>query len=72
MTQAHVADADDRTGAVFGLGAVKFLQIQAAIAQAASFQPPPEAVTTIVARQEQWPATLDADRHGGRRPGRHA
>ena len=38
------------TGAVFGLGAVKVLQIQAAIAQASSFQPPPEAVTTIVAR----------------------
>ena len=27
---------------------------------AASFQPPPEAVTTIVARQDQWPATLSA------------
>lgn len=47
-------------GGVFGLGAVKVMQIQAAIAQASSFQPPPEAVTTIVARQEQWPTTLAA------------
>ncbi|HYM82409.1 MAG TPA: efflux RND transporter periplasmic adaptor subunit [Candidatus Limnocylindria bacterium] len=39
------------------LGLVKFLQIRAAIAQGASFQPPPEAVTTIVARPEQWQAT---------------
>jgi membrane fusion protein (multidrug efflux system) len=28
------------------------------MSQAASFQPPPEAVTTIVARQETWPVTL--------------
>jgi membrane fusion protein (multidrug efflux system) len=40
------------------LGVVKFLQIRAAIAQGSSFQPPPEAVTTIVARMEEWPATL--------------
>lgn len=42
------------------LGLVKFFQIRAAIAQFASFQPPPEAVTTAVARQEEWPATLTA------------
>lgn len=42
------------------VGTVKYRQIQGAIAQAASFQPPPEAVTTIVANQEQWPATLGA------------
>jgi membrane fusion protein (multidrug efflux system) len=47
-------------GGVGALGAVKVLQIQAAIAQASSFQPPPEAVTTIEARAEQWPATLGA------------
>src|SRR5262245_47162046 len=41
------------------LGFVKFKQIQTAIAQGAAFRPPPEAVTTIVAQQEQWPATLD-------------
>ena len=45
---------------VAALGFVKFKQIQTAIGQAASFQPPPEAVTTIVARQEQWPSTLSA------------
>lgn len=42
------------------LGSVKFRQVQAAAAQGASFQPPPEAVTTIVARREQWPAALKA------------
>jgi membrane fusion protein (multidrug efflux system) len=41
-----------------GLGLVKFKQIQTAIAEGAAFQPPPEAVTTIVAAAEQWPATL--------------
>jgi membrane fusion protein, multidrug efflux system len=45
---------------VAGLGFVKFRQIQTAIAQGAAFQPPPEAVTTIVTRQEEWPATLNA------------
>jgi membrane fusion protein (multidrug efflux system) len=43
-----------------GLGFVKFQQIQTAIAQGAAFQPPPEAVTTIVAQAEEWPATLSA------------
>src|SRR5206468_5496350 len=45
---------------VGALGFVKFKQIQTAIGQAATFQPPPEAVTTIVTRQEQWPSTLNA------------
>jgi membrane fusion protein (multidrug efflux system) len=40
------------------VGTVKFRQIQMGMAQAASFQPPPEAVTTIVARQEAWPHAL--------------
>ena len=40
------------------LGFVKLQQFQAAAGQAASFQPPPEAVTTVVAKQEPWPATL--------------
>jgi membrane fusion protein (multidrug efflux system) len=43
---------------VGALGFVKFKQIQTAIAQGAAFQPPPEAVTTIVAKEEQWPSTL--------------
>ena len=49
------------TGLVLAaLGFFKFQQFQAAMGQAASFQPPPEAVTTIVAQQEAWPATLSA------------
>ena len=40
------------------LGGVKMRQIKTASAQGASFQPPPEAVTTVVAKQEVWPATL--------------
>jgi len=42
------------------IGFVKFRQVQAAIAQASSFQPPPEAVTTIVAKEESWQPTLSA------------
>jgi len=42
------------------IGVVKFLQIRAAIAQGASWQPPPEAVTTIVVQAEPWPSTLNA------------
>src|SRR3954454_13254783 len=42
------------------LGFVKFRQVQTAIGQAAAFQPPPEAVTTIAAAEEEWPATLTA------------
>src|SRR3989475_2165137 len=45
---------------VAGLGFVKFKQIQTAIAQGAAFQPPPEAVPTLVVKQEHWPATLSA------------
>lgn len=45
---------------VGGLGFVKFQQIQTAIAQGAAFQPPPEAVTTVVAKEEPWPSTLSA------------
>ena len=37
---------------IAALGAVKFLQIRAAMAQGASFQMPPEAVTTIA--QKLW------------------
>ena len=45
---------------VAGLGFVKFRQIQSAIAQGAAFQPPPEAVTTIVAHQEAWAASVNS------------
>jgi membrane fusion protein (multidrug efflux system) len=40
------------------LGFVKFRQVQAGMQAAASFQPPPEAVTSIVANREQWAATM--------------
>jgi len=40
-----------------GLGFVKFRQIEAAV-QAGGFQPPPEAVTSIVTQREVWPATM--------------
>src|SRR5690349_573977 len=42
------------------LGFIKFKQIQEGIAQAQAFQPPPEAVTTIIAGEQKWPATLNA------------
>jgi membrane fusion protein, multidrug efflux system len=41
-----------------GLGFAKFRQVETAIAQGASFQPPPTAVTTVVAQKETWPSTL--------------
>jgi membrane fusion protein (multidrug efflux system) len=41
-----------------GLGFAKFRQLRAE--NEAEFQPPPEAVTTIVAREEQWRSALDA------------
>ena len=40
------------------LGFVKFRQVQTAMAEGAAFQPPPEAVTTIVAQAQEWPATV--------------
>jgi membrane fusion protein (multidrug efflux system) len=42
------------------LAFVKFKQFQAMAAQFAAMQPPPEAVTTITAQREEWPATLEA------------
>lgn len=41
-----------------GLGFVKYKQVEAAIAAGASFQMPPTAVTTVVAKQETWPSTM--------------
>jgi membrane fusion protein (multidrug efflux system) len=40
-----------------GLGFVKFRQIESAV-HASAFQPPPEAVTSVVAQREQWPSTM--------------
>jgi len=45
---------------VAAMGAIKVRQIRGAMAQGASFQPPPEAVTTVVTQQETWPATVSA------------
>jgi len=45
---------------IAGLGFVKFRQFQAMAGEFAAMQPPPDAVTTIIAAQEEWPATLNA------------
>ena len=42
------------------VGTLKFSQVRAAGSRNSSFQPPPEAVTTTVAREESWPANLTA------------
>ena len=42
------------------VGAVKYGQIKKGIAQQKSYQPPPEAVTTVVAKAEQWSSTLSS------------
>ncbi len=42
------------------IGGVKYFQIKTAMAAGASYQPPPEAVTTVVATEEPWEATLGA------------
>lgn len=39
------------------VGAIKYRQIRSSVAQA-SFQPPPEAVTTVIAHEAQWQSTL--------------
>ena len=41
------------------LGFVKFKQIETAV-HASAFRPPPEAVTSIVTKREQWPANMNA------------
>lgn len=43
-----------------GLAGIKVLQIKKLIASAATMAPPPEAVSTFVARQTNWPVTLNA------------
>jgi len=43
---------------VGGLGFLKYRQVESAIAAGASFQIPPTAVTTVIAKRETWPATL--------------
>src|SRR5262245_9717046 len=60
MAKRMIATLGVTLAILAGLGFVKFKQIQTAIAQGAAFQPPPEAVTTIVAKQEDWQTTLNA------------
>ncbi len=45
---------------VAAIGFVKYEQVRAAIQGAAAYRPPPEAVTTVVARQEPWEEKLSA------------
>ncbi len=45
---------------IAALGFVKFRQVKAIMAVYAAFQPPPEAVTTIVAAADKWSDTLTA------------
>lgn len=42
------------------LGFVKFTQIKKAMAMGAAWQPPPEAVTTVVAKSASWDRTVSA------------
>jgi membrane fusion protein, multidrug efflux system len=48
------------TAFIAALGLVKVRQFQAMAKQFAAMQAPPDAVTTIVVKQEDWPATLNA------------
>ena len=45
---------------IAGLGFIKFKQFQAMAEQFAAMQPPPDAVTTIVAAEEEWPNSINA------------
>ncbi len=40
------------------LGFIKFRQVESAV-QASTFQPPPEAVTSVVVKKEVWPSTTE-------------
>ncbi len=42
------------------IGGFKFFQIRSAMAAQEHFQQPPEAVTTVIAKQEAWDTTLNA------------
>ena len=42
------------------IGGFKFYQVKAAMAAQGGFQPPPEAVTTVVVKAEPWDTTLSA------------
>jgi membrane fusion protein, multidrug efflux system len=42
---------------IAALGYFKLRQVQAAV-KSSTYTPPPEAITTVVAKQETWPSTL--------------
>jgi membrane fusion protein, multidrug efflux system len=42
------------------LGGIKFFQVREGMAEHASFSPPPETVTSMVAQEEEWVPTLTA------------
>jgi len=44
---------------IFLLGFIKYRQISAAIAEHASFSPPPETVTSVVVKGEEWQSQTD-------------
>ena len=44
---------------ISGLGFFKYRQVETAIHAAAGFQPPPEAVTTVLAKREQWSSGMN-------------
>jgi membrane fusion protein (multidrug efflux system) len=46
--------------ALGGLAGVKVMQIKTLIAAGKAYVPPPETVSTFVAREENWPSTLSA------------
>ena len=48
------------SAAIGALGFVKFKQVQEGMAPAAAYQQPTEAVTTIIARNDSWPASLSS------------
>jgi len=59
MKKKMIATLIAAAALLVALASVKTLQVRAAIA-GSKFTPPPEAVTTAVARAESWPAELNA------------
>jgi membrane fusion protein (multidrug efflux system) len=45
---------------VAALGGIKFFQVRKAMAEYASFAPPPETVTSLIAKEEEWIPSLKA------------
>ncbi len=58
MTKRLILTLVAMAAIIGGLGFVKYRQVEAAIAQGASFKMPPTAVTTVVAQRATWPSTL--------------